>query len=88
MGDTGFQLAIWSHQIKLPGPELNYISLSCWPTGPYCNPKPTQAVAKTIGRYLQTDSKSLLLKTTPAQLTEHGNVKLVPTESLHPSELV
>ena len=30
----------------------------------------------------QTDSKALLLMTTPIQLNEHGEVKLVTTESL------
>ena len=32
----------------------------------------------------QTDSKSPLLKTVSTQLTEHGEVELVPTYSLHP----
>ena len=32
----------------------------------------------------QIDSKALLLKTTPTQLTEHEEVKSVPSESLHP----
>lgn len=36
----------------------------------------------------QTDSKSPLLKATPVQLTEHGEVELVPTQSLHSYMLV
>lgn len=42
-----------------------------------------QAVAMNIGCSLHTDSMDLLLNTTPVQLTEHGEVKPVPTKSLH-----
>ena len=42
-----------------------------------------QAVVKTIDCSPQTVSKALLLKTTPIQLIEHGEVKLVPSYSLH-----
>ena len=42
-----------------------------------------QAVAKTKG-CSQSPDKAPLLKITPTQLTEHGEVELVPTWSLHP----
>jgi hypothetical protein len=38
---------------------------------------------KLIGCSSQTDSKAPLLKTIPTQLTEHREVRLVPTQSLH-----
>lgn len=38
----------------------------------------------TISSSPQTDHKAPLPKTTPTQPTGHGEVKLVPTESLHP----
>lgn len=41
----------------------------------------TETIAKTIGRSPQTDSKIPFLKITPTQLTEHGDIKLVPTET-------
>ena len=41
------------------------------------NPQTTQTVAKII-------SKALLLKTTPTQLTDHEEVELVATKSVHP----
>jgi hypothetical protein len=37
------------------------------------------AIAKIIVFSLQTDSKALLLKITPLQLTEYEEVKLEPT---------
>lgn len=43
------------------------------------NSQITQAVARTTGALLSTTP---LLKT-PTQLTEHGEVELVSTESLH-----
>lgn len=43
----------------------------------------TQTVAKTIDCSAQADSKAQLLKTTPIQLIEHGEVKLVPALNLH-----
>ena len=39
---------------------------------------PKQAIDKAIGCSPQIDGKVLLLKTPPAQLIEHGEVKLVP----------
>jgi hypothetical protein len=36
----------------------------------------------------QTDSKALLLKSTPTQVTDHGEVELVPTLNLHSYILV
>lgn len=47
-------------------------------------PPKSQTTAKTIGYFPQTDSKLSLLKTKPMQLTVHGKVVLVPTQSLCP----
>jgi hypothetical protein len=41
-------------------------------------PPTTQAVAKTIGCFSQTDTESPLMKTVPTQFIEHGAVELVP----------
>lgn len=41
--------------------------------------QPSQSIAETVGGSLKTDGKALLLKTTPTQLSEHGEVELVPT---------
>lgn len=38
-----------------------------------------QAVAKTVDCSSQTDCKASLLKAKPTQLTEHGDIKVVPT---------
>lgn len=40
-------------------------------------PPKTQAVSKTAGCSSQTDFATPLLKTTPTQFTEHGEVRLV-----------
>lgn len=53
--------------------------------GSHGNPQTTWADDKAISCSSQTDSKTPLLKTTSTQLTEHGEVKLVPTESFTPS---
>lgn len=42
-------------------------------------PQTTQAVIKAIGCSPKTGTKALLLNTTPTQLTEHGEVEMVPT---------
>lgn len=47
-------------------------------------PQTTQFIAKAIGCSPQTDGRTLLWKTTPAKRTEHGEVGLVPTQSLRP----
>ena len=49
------------------------------PKSPRETPQTPQAIAKAIGCSPQTDGKALLLKTTPVQLTEPGEVNLVPT---------
>lgn len=43
----------------------------------YGNLQITQAIAKTIGCFPQSNSKTLLLKTVSTYLTEHGEVNLV-----------
>ena len=50
--------------------------MSCWPKG---LPQTTQAVVKVVAAP-QTDSKALVLKTTPTQLNECGEAELVPPE--------
>lgn len=77
MGETELQLAIFFHQTKLPVLRLDYIYLSCLSKGQHGNPYTTHTVAKIIGGSLQTDGESPLLKTTPTELTEHGEVELV-----------
>lgn len=52
--------------------------------GPMVTPPKSQTTAKTIGYFPQTDSMFSLPKIKPMQLTAHGKVVLVPTESLHP----
>ena len=44
-------------------------------------PKQPRLLLRQEGCSLKTDSRAPLLKTTPTQLTEHGEVKLVPTWS-------
>lgn len=58
--------------------ELDYIQLSCLPEGSYGNPQTTLPIAKTIGCSSRNDGKIPLLKTIPAQLTEHGGTESVP----------
>lgn len=57
--------------------ELHLIALLA--KGVHRNPQTTQAVGKTLGCSPQTDSKSPLLKTTPTQLIEHGELGLAST---------
>ena len=51
--------------------------IECLAKGPHRNPQTAQAVAKTVVCSL-FDIKAPLLTTTPTQLIEHGEVKLVP----------
>lgn len=62
---------------------IGYISLNCWPKRSNRNSQTTHAVVRTIGCSPQTYDKAPLLKITHTQLTEHGEVELVPTQSLH-----
>lgn len=55
-----------------------------WLKGYNANPQTTQTVVKTIGSSKQTDSKTLLLKTTPPHLIKHGKLELMPTYNLPP----
>ena len=57
--------------------------LELLPMGHFRNPQTTQVGAKTIGFFLQTDSKGPRLKTAPTQLIERGDMEPVPTQSLH-----
>lgn len=43
-------------------------------------PKTAQATAQTVGCSPHTDSKAPRLNTAPTQLTEHGEVKLLPRD--------
>ena len=65
------QLAISRQQMILPVLGLSFIELSSRPKRSHGNTQTTQAFAKTIGCSPQTDSKSLLRKTTPTQLIQH-----------------
>ena len=56
--------------------------------GSHGNPQITQAGTKTTGCSAQTESGTLLLNTTPTQLIEHEEVKLVPVWSPHPYFLI
>ena len=44
----------------------------------------TQAIVEVVSFCLEIDDESLLLKTTPTFLTEHGKVELMPSSSLFP----
>jgi hypothetical protein len=68
--------------MKLPGNGLKLIEFLV--KGTLCEPKTTKTIAKTVGCSSQTEGKELLLKRTPIQLIEHGEIKLVPTWSLSP----
>ena len=46
---------------------------------PWEPPNVTQTISKTIEGSPQTDCQTLLLKTTPTQHIEHGDVELGPT---------
>lgn len=72
-------LAISCHQTQLLVPGLGCIQLSCWPRGSHENPQTTQAVANTMGCSMKNDSGAPLLRTTPTQLTEYGEIKLTST---------
>lgn len=67
MGETSSHQSVSCHQRKLPLPGLAYIKLSFWTKGPYENPQRTEAPAKTISCFPQTDRKAPLLKTATAQ---------------------
>lgn len=77
MREMEFQVDISCHQMKFPILRVDYIQLNCWSKGSYRNPQTTQAIAKTVSYSPQTDSKSQLLKGTPTQVTEYGEVRLV-----------
>lgn len=66
-------------QIKFSMLEMGYVQLSCLPNGSHGNLPTFQSMANTVGGSLKTDGKVLLLKPTPTQLSEHGDVELVPT---------
>lgn len=48
------------------------------------NSQTTQSEVKTTGYSQPTDSKSPLLKVTPTQIIEHGEIEMVPKYTLHP----
>lgn len=56
--------------------------MSCWQKASCGTPQTTQPVAKAIACSPQTAGKTLLLETTPTQLTELGEVELVFAWSL------
>ena len=59
--------------------RLGSIYLSCWSKCSQYKPQTTQNAAKTVRCYPETDNgKAPLVKTTPIQLMEHEEDKLVP----------
>ena len=48
------------------------------------NSQTMQSKVKTIGYSQQSDSKSPLLKVTPTQIIEHGEIEMVPKYTLQP----
>ena len=56
------------------------LHLTPWSKG---NPQTSQAVAQTKGCSPEMDGKTLVLKITPIQFIEYGEVKLVPTCRLY-----
>lgn len=66
------------HPMKLSVPRMGFIQLNCWLKSAMVTPnKP--GWSESIGCSPQIDNKTLLMKTTPMQLLEYGEVKLVPT---------
>lgn len=85
MRQTESQMAISCHQMNFH--YWDWVTANC-PLGSHKNPQTTQAVVKDIGCSPQTDKKPSLLKGISTQLNEHGEVKLLPRQSLHIYTLV
>lgn len=85
MRQTDPKLVIFCHQMKLSVLVINFIQLSSFcQKKPVIIPKQSRLLLRLCtGRSLQTKGKILLLKTTPTQLIEHGEGKLVLTENFH-----
>lgn len=64
MGEKKLQLDIFLQQPPVLG--IGYNLSSCWPKGFLKILQEAQAVTKAIGCFPQTESKTPLLKTTPA----------------------
>lgn len=62
---------------------MGCIKPSYWPRRSYGNLQTTHVDAKTMGQSPKTDCRTTLQNTTPTQFTGHGEVKLLPTWSLH-----
>lgn len=60
------------------GIELHLIELLA-----HGDPQTTQVLPRQLSSSPETDDKTPLLKTISTQLTEHEQVKLVPTQSFH-----
>lgn len=65
--------------MKFPVPGMGYIYLNCSSKKSYGNPPNNPGFDKTTGCPPRTDDKVLLLKRIPTQLTEHGEMELVPS---------
>lgn len=78
MRETKFQLDLSCLQMKL---GVGYMQLSCSPKG---NPQATQPISKRIKCFMQTDNRTPLLRKTPTQLIDHGEVDRLTTQSLQP----
>lgn len=77
-GEDRVLVARSCHKMKFPVRGVGYIQMSFWPNGSHGNLQTTQAVAKTMLYSPQTEGKCTLMKTTPTQLIEHGEVELAP----------
>jgi hypothetical protein len=58
--------------------------MTSWPRWTHGNPQTNLDVENPESCSLQIDSEAPLLKTSPTQFMEHGDVDLVSTENLHP----
>lgn len=84
MGETESQLTTFWHQRRLSVADGVAFRLSCWPQVSHENLPVLKAVDKTMDCSLHTEMRTPLLRTTPTQLIEHGEVELIPTWSIQP----
>ena len=71
------------HQFKIPVPGLGFIQLSSWLRGSHGSLQTTEAIAKKIGCFSQTDIKDSLLKMTLTELIDLGKDEMVLIWNLH-----
>lgn len=78
------------YQVRLLVAKLNSVSVfnQIVGQGSHGSPQTAHANAETKGCSLKTDNRATLPRTTATQLIEHGEVKLLPEQNLHPYVLV